>query len=285
MDTEAADIWRLEICPECGYALEGLPQIGNCPECGKLFDRSRIVLIGWGGKVLRDGWRSWMGIAFCATAIAFVIRQWARGQPVDPFTVIQYGGLVGAIIISTLARWTSHRPALTQVCINATGCSQRDDVGVDDGNIWSRIRQYFELWYLLLSIPVGMAWLFWKDFGASRERRIGLIFVTIVIFIAIVILTVLRRGNARAKMHRIKPTPVTVVPWAEILQIKIVNSRSGWKRLKVRVSSTSVPWPINADVQCSDEGAERLRRITNSQIENSHATPVTRAQRAKLISK
>ena len=39
---------RVEVCPDCGYSLEGLPEEGHCPECGRRYDSSLIVLYGWG---------------------------------------------------------------------------------------------------------------------------------------------------------------------------------------------------------------------------------------------
>src|SRR5688572_3267499 len=45
---QAGDLLRLENCPQCGYALAGLPAAGICPECGTAYDQSTVVLHGWG---------------------------------------------------------------------------------------------------------------------------------------------------------------------------------------------------------------------------------------------
>lgn len=39
---------RLTNCRNCGYRLTGLPEEGACPECGKRYGQSVIVLHGWG---------------------------------------------------------------------------------------------------------------------------------------------------------------------------------------------------------------------------------------------
>ena len=38
-------------CPECGYAMAGLPPVGQCPECGWGYDDQIIVLFGRGTSV------------------------------------------------------------------------------------------------------------------------------------------------------------------------------------------------------------------------------------------
>jgi hypothetical protein len=44
---ESAEIFPPEVCPICGYSLQGLPGQGICPECGKAYDSSELILHGW----------------------------------------------------------------------------------------------------------------------------------------------------------------------------------------------------------------------------------------------
>lgn len=46
---------RLSTCPDCGYALAGLPDVGTCPECGSAYDRDDgLVLFGTGAGTLAN---------------------------------------------------------------------------------------------------------------------------------------------------------------------------------------------------------------------------------------
>lgn len=70
-------------CPKCGYLLRGLPD-GNCPECGKPFERGRLLVLqyvhGWRGEVWRQSKPGiWcrrlfvLGFVFNAAALAILI--------------------------------------------------------------------------------------------------------------------------------------------------------------------------------------------------------------------
>lgn len=57
---------RLGHCPDCGYALEGLPAGHRCPECGFEPSPGLVVLWGWSGPWSADPmqrpakpWRPW----------------------------------------------------------------------------------------------------------------------------------------------------------------------------------------------------------------------------------
>src|SRR5688572_21062445 len=34
-------------CGNCGYRLGGMPELGQCAECGAPFDRREVVMVGW----------------------------------------------------------------------------------------------------------------------------------------------------------------------------------------------------------------------------------------------
>src|SRR4051812_18501251 len=36
----------VDVCPGCGYSLEGLADEGVCPECGRSYDQRTLILYG-----------------------------------------------------------------------------------------------------------------------------------------------------------------------------------------------------------------------------------------------
>jgi len=53
---EISEILALNVCPNCGYLLDGLPREGNCPECGRTYGQTQVVLYGYGrGKHENSG--------------------------------------------------------------------------------------------------------------------------------------------------------------------------------------------------------------------------------------
>ncbi len=110
-------------CPECGYAMLGLPAAGRCPECGWGYDEQTVVLYG---RRLRGAERSarrwtpadrvvgvvlgWV-IAFGFLMVAIVTGQWSL--------LLWWGGFlafVGFLIwVQAHSRegWRSHQLRLT----------------------------------------------------------------------------------------------------------------------------------------------------------------------------
>lgn len=42
---------QYEVCLECDYPLDGLDEVGHCPECGSLYQKSAV----------RQAWLHWTG--------------------------------------------------------------------------------------------------------------------------------------------------------------------------------------------------------------------------------
>src|SRR5438045_7361553 len=76
-DTSASNPLRLDLCPACGYALEGLPEEGRCPECGVEYRPGLIVLHGFGGGISTGRARlAWTTAAVYVVIAILMVTSW-----------------------------------------------------------------------------------------------------------------------------------------------------------------------------------------------------------------
>lgn len=130
----------LELCPDCGYALVGLPAHGNCPECGREYDQSVMILPGsarGGTASLADASGSrlvWEIIIIALMFSSFFWDLW-RGH-VQPLMYAAIAFILPGYALTLFDRFTRRRPGLVHVYINANGCLQ---VRANQRTLWTRI--------------------------------------------------------------------------------------------------------------------------------------------------
>lgn len=132
-DIQGIDILRLRYCPDCGYLLHGLPELGRCPECGFDYDRRMIVLYGWawGSNAQVSNARiGWASLALLMSLVGgipllinFLFRKswWGAGIVTVVFTIPQF--------ILLWRRKESESPLPSQLRLLPEGFAQRDGFG------------------------------------------------------------------------------------------------------------------------------------------------------------
>jgi hypothetical protein len=129
----------LEVCPDCGYCLKGLPEEGRCPECGFAYDRELIVVYGFAandpaGHRLRDQSfprkRLWTALAI-ATIPALIIGfsgMASLGGLVPYLIAVVFGIIYSAFRAKRLTKQGIAAPV--QLRLTPDGYAQREGVGL-----------------------------------------------------------------------------------------------------------------------------------------------------------
>jgi hypothetical protein len=136
---EVVDPLRLDRCPNCGYPLTGLPDRGQCPECGSAYDREMIVLYGWPGLRLMSRTVemvrgcppsfSLMGpVVLVVTILGIVLPMGVQGLVVLAVAVLLTGGYF---------LWRRSGPPPMQLRLSRDGFSLRRGLGQVKLRPWS----------------------------------------------------------------------------------------------------------------------------------------------------
>ena len=259
---------RLEHCPQCGYSLEGLPSEGNCPECGRGYDQSIVVLYGWGcgehanlgtSRLSRQVWQFiWVGLFLGCFYFQFRLGGWYQN--------IWNMAFLGWIAIGTIRfvamRAENHFPGLVQVRLDASGCMQRDDLSGD--SIWKHLQNLFGVVYAAVVVAY---------FGAQARRHVVADVVAGLIVLIIFIISragrLWRRRDANA-----------MFPWSQVDAVSIESASQGHCRLRVKrrrrwLELENVIFPVDAEVKCTTEQAVELRLRIDDWRDAVRAAPVT----------
>jgi hypothetical protein len=114
------------LCPNCGYALEGLASSGKCPECGRVQNPSEVVLYGWTRGQFENTGNSKPSRFLWAVVFAY---GWILNLGSWGFRTIALAGAIAMIlsVLTLIRRKDSRHPGLIQVRLTPQGCVQLND--------------------------------------------------------------------------------------------------------------------------------------------------------------
>lgn len=151
-------------CPNCGYCLEGLAKAGTCPECGRVYDSSVIVLYGTARgrhenlantKPSRLLWLFFLSLLSWGWFLPQMMFGWRHYLWALPLLLLPPAYLF-------FRRHGSDQPGLIQVRLDPHGCVQIDDLAPSSPVIWVRAH----VWLLMVIFAGGLIF-------AYRARWIG----------------------------------------------------------------------------------------------------------------
>ena len=254
--TEQASQRRLQHCPTCGYALEGLPLEGTCPECGRAYDQTLFVLHGFG-----RGWHSNFG-----TAPPRVAYAWASLTTfmflLMAHSFLKHGavsrshdlGMMGVILLPSLVmllqRCGNGYPGLVQAWLTPEGCGQNDDLHADP--TFPRMIRNIGLPLAMTLVITGIV--LRDGWSELRFMLIGLAIGGLIVLIA------KRRWRSRLRKSS-NPAATPLTAWCHVGHI--IVQELGDQRYRISITfadGDGSGTPVDIEVKCSDATAADVRR-------------------------
>lgn len=252
-------------CPNCGYSLFGLNSIGTCPECGRSYDQSEMILYGWARgqhETLANAKPSRLAWVLLVLLFRF------------PMLIFNYRYLCGLIAIFTASaiyllwrRQQIDHPGLIQIRLNDVGCVQYDDLAgasiIGDG---------FRAHGWLIAIVVA-PWVVYARIIGEIDPILMWIWLPVVVFGGVAAWIACRRF--RRAMRNVPDGSIADVGigrhslslWHNIRQFRFEATISGSRRLTIdRFDKFFANNAIDAEIQCTDEQSQAIEAFISRQI-------------------
>jgi hypothetical protein len=268
-DTPIPQTLWTDVCPTCGYSINGLPTEGICPECGGKYDQSEIVLHGFGrGKhenvrTAKPGRIAWVvvcsivGLVFSSLQLLFY--RWG---------LLFLGGFAAlGIVIGILGRRSTDHPGQVQVRLNPKGCVQYDDLSAP-----SVFHEYACMygWFGLLVVAAALSFLYRSFFDGPWNYG----FALVSLLGAEIFLLFVRRKFVRA-VARVRERAATSfneawnepTPWRQVDYFDFNAIRPNSRRLSIHRGHVSF-WSlrpngdaVDIEFECNAERAKQLHDL------------------------
>ena len=260
-EADAPALRFVDICPECGYSLKGLPDEGVCPECGKSYDQRVLILHGMGSRT---------GIYFLAflTAVqTWVLWPTARDLERNILFFLAAVALLPVMLaLALIERWSHNRPGLIQVFLSSQRCLQINSFPKPPGLIVA--------WSLIMCGLATVVWL--KLFPVTRNASvfIQLLLAAMLAFAWVILLWRARKRIIESAIDAASATPWNLqlakgTSWERITDVLMECHRDGRLRIRLRhnLEGSKLRFEaVDAEVRCDRERAAHVEALIRSWI-------------------
>ena len=264
-------IWRLERCPQCGYELQGSPPTGICPECGGLYDCSRIVLHGYARRPFAricnmSVSHLFVQIPLSLLPVGFIYYSvfgtgFYGNNIASSIALVACGVWPAQLLLELLVRSTNGRPWLVRIDFTPRGMCQIDDF---DPHASPYVVLSFARAIFVPAIIAGA--LMWHClFRPSSAAHWIFLFIFIVITAIAAILWRGRRIIAQQAMVDPNLQRQVWIAWSELAQIHLEPKHKTGEYIIAASRSLSVPDKVGEER--NNDAAHALVQISPHQID------------------
>lgn len=218
------DPFKLTVCPGCDYSLENLPTEGTCPECGRTYDQTHIVIVGHGRGKFDTTWRQYLKFGIAAAMMAAMVRLSWGFRP-SLMVMANLGFFAFYLVALLFVRLFSARERRAQLWVSEKGIVQVES-NPEVRTVMRFVGRAF-VPFICIVMVVSMF---------TNTSRPETWMVTAVV-IMVVALNVRAHRGARQKTGFVIPESEVPLlnPWATIEKIEIDECLSGRHRLIVEM--------------------------------------------------
>ena len=261
---EAPPELRLTFCPQCDYSFKGLPSTGICPECGRSYDQTVVVLrarplASSGDPNQYQGELTRGKIFSFASSLLFLAFFFHLGLGATPFGLFYTSMTVMPIAAAVISRLSSVRPGYALVWLSPEGMAQgrTNAPGSLAGQIEIAVRLVMILGFVLWLAIDGMA---------QPNHRLFSLYVLMPVACVSLIIGYLRyRQRMRVQIPAAAGRPA-LWPWAQLRSITFERAKDG----SYQLSTSSFDWLstrfplVNARLAMTDDQATVFRSLLSN---------------------